>query len=172
MIDPVGTRSQARVPRDSWLTPRNIEHGPEAPETAAQPRALGPGPESPGTAGQTHGPLDSTAFARDSCLPHGLSDTDPRPSEILVKPTLPRVQSPFAEDRWSTPRALGHGPELPRTPVRQRGMSYQGRIRPGQLVDHGHSDPDQSHLGQLVNPAGPRTLLRVVLDSWSTPRAL
>ena len=51
MVDPMGTRAQARVPKESWSTPRDIGHEPEEPGTANRLQALGPGPESPGTAG-------------------------------------------------------------------------------------------------------------------------
>ena len=85
MVDPVGTRSQARVTRDSWSTPR-------------------------------------------------VSDTDLRPSELLVNAARPRGQSPVAQEKWSTTWALGQRPESPRTPGRQRGTSYQGPSGPGQLV--------------------------------------
>ena len=37
-------------------------------------------------------------------------------------------------------------------------MSDQGPSRLGQLVDHGPLYPGLSHPGQLVEPAGPRTL--------------
>ena len=170
LVDPAGHRALALVAQDHGSTPLALEpsvirpgelveaagpltHARVAWENSLIPRTIRPGPERNGRAGR----------------PRGLSDTHPRPSELLVNPARPQVQSPVAQERWSTPRAHGHGPVSPQTPVRQRGTSYQGRSRPGQLVDHGHSDPDRSHLGQLVDPAAPRNGMRVSRDTWLTP---
>ena len=152
-MNPAVHRARPRGARDSWSTAGPSTWAGVTWDSWSTPRALGLNRESRETAGR----------------PRGLSDTDPRPSELLVNPARPRVQSPVAQERWSTPRAHGHGPVSPQTPVRQRGTSYQGRSRPGQLVDHGHSDPDRSHLGQLVDPAAPRNGMRVSRDTWLTP---
>ena len=152
-MNPAVHRARPRGARDSWSTAGPRTWAGVTWDSWSTPRALGLNRESRETAGR----------------PRGLSDTDPRPSELLVNPARPRVQSPVAQERWSTPRAHGHGPVSPQTPVRQRGTSYQGRSRPGQLVDHGHSDPDRSHLGQLVDPAAPRNGMRVSRDTWLTP---
>ena len=168
----MGTRSQARVPRDSWSTSRDIAHGPEAPGTSGQPWALGPGPESPGTVGQHRGTSDQgPSRARQLVDPAG-SQTRPRIAERAGRPRGPsdatascgrqlidtagsqtRTRGP--RNYWSTPRGLGYSPVLPR-----------------KLVDHGPSDPDRSHLGVLVDPTGPWTLARIAQDSWSTLWAL
>ncbi|RKM63908.1 hypothetical protein C0215_19545 [Clostridioides difficile] len=78
---------------------------------------------------------------------------------------------PKSRDRWSTPWALGARPESPETAGEPRSTSSTAPRRPGQLVDRGSQDLGRSHLGQLVNPAGPGTQPRVARDSWSTPRA-
>ena len=77
-----------------------------------------------------------------------------------------------SRDRWSTPWALGARPESPGTAGRPHRTSSTGPGLPGQLVDRRPQDLGRSHLGQLVNTAGPRTRARVVRDSWSTPRDL
>ena len=55
---------------------------------------------------------------------------------------------------WSTPRDIAPEHDSPRGDGRSCGAS-----------DKGPSGP-----GQLVNPAFPRTQVRVTRDSWSTPR--
>ena len=96
----------------------------------------------------------------------------PSHPDCLVNHAGNRARARVPRDRWYTPGTLGHWPESLRTPVRQHGTSYQGWSRPGQLVDHGPSDPDWRHLGQLFDPAGPQTWARVTQESWSTPLAL
>ena len=53
----------------------------------------------------------------------------------------PRTFAGLTWNSWLTPRPLG--------------MSYQGWIRPGQLVDHGPSNADRSTPGHLEDPSGP-----------------
>ena len=60
------------------------------------------------------------------------------------------------QEWWSTPWALGHGPESPGTAGRPRGPSGSGPIHPGQLVD----------------PVGPQTRSHVPREFWSNPRDL
>ena len=144
LVDTAGHRAWARGARESWSTAGPRTFAGLTWNSWLTPRPLGMNRESRETAGRLR----------------GLSDMDPRPSELLVNPARPRVQSPVAQDRWSTTR-----PESPRAPVRQCGTSYKGRSHPGQLVDHGHSDPDRSLLGKLVDPAGPQTRPRVAQES-------
>ena len=156
MVDPVGTRSQARVTRDSWSTPRDIEHGPEAPGTAGRPRVLGPGPESPGTAGQPRGPWDSTASR----------------ARQLVDPAGFQTRTRGPRNYWSTPRGLGDSPQLPRRDGLPHGPTDTGPSRPGRLFDNAVRLTRVGVARDNWLTTGTRTLTGVTWDSWSTPRPL
>ena len=120
-----------------------------------------------------------------------LGPLDPIPSrpgrmvKTAVRPTRTRV----ACDSWSSPRDIGHSPDLPGTAGRPRvfgpGPEFPGATgrhrwpsdqcpsHPVDLVDHARpSDPGQSRPGQLVDPRVPRTQQRDTRDSCSTPRTL
>ena len=140
-----------RVAQDRWSTPRvlGLEH--ESPGTAGRPRGpLDQGPSRPGQ-------LDDPAYLRIKCewpgnvgrlrgtsdrsRPGHLVDTAvpqerPESCEIAGGPRGPWTRAGVTRDSWSTPQALGHGPE-------SRGTAGQAR-RP--------SDPSPSHLALLVTP--------------------
>ena len=120
-----------------------------------------------------------------------LGPLDPIPSrpgrmvKTAVRPTRTRV----ACDSWSSPRDIGHSPDLPGTAGRPRvfgpGPEFPGSTgrhrwpsdqcpsHPVDLVDPARpSDPGQSRPGHLLDPRGPRTQQRDTRDSWSTPRTL
>ena len=69
------------------------------PGYLVDPRGLGSWPESPGRADR----------------PRGLSDPGPSRLEQLVDPVGPWTQARVTRDSWSTPQALGAGPESPGT---------------------------------------------------------
>ena len=113
-----------------------------------------------------------------------------------------QTRARIARDSWSTPRALGPGPESPGTADRPRGPSDPSANGTGEVIDlgghrtqaaragqhRGPSDPAPCPLGQLLEPTGPRARARVTgtagrtlvhleqnagcRESWSTPWAL
>ena len=170
LVNPAGTWTQANRADDCiepmsgpgrivQMTGRTRElsvPGPRALDSRSTPRSLGSWPWSPGTAGRTCGtsklaqirprllvvpaaPLAQARVARDSCTTPGHSGTF-------------RV----VWDSWWTPRAVPHGPEMPRKAGRHR--------RPSNKVPR--------HPGPPVDPAGPRTQVRVARVSRLTPRTL
>ena len=134
LVDPSGTRTQARFAREIWSTPGAL--GPSArslgqlfdtvapnkvqslPGCLSKPWALGHGPESP----------------------ERLVD----PTDLRIGPESPAKEIDIAgiqslarvsRESWSNPRAFGPRPEWPVTTGRHRGHSELGRSRPGHLVD-------------------------------------
>ena len=159
--------------RTHELSDPSLSHPGELVNTAG----LGPDRESPGRAGQNHGP------SHPGCSHPGQ----------LVDPAGPHApaRARVNRDRWSTPRALGHGPVSPGTAGRPCGPWDTCPSSPGQLGNaegpqtqarvtrYSWSSPrdlghqlEVSRPGQLVDSACPRTRDRIALDSWSTPRAL
>ena len=168
MVDPVGTRSQARVPRDCWSTPRYIGHGPEAPGKAGPPRTLGPGPVSPGTAVQPRvpsgqwpsrrrqlvdpaGSRTQTRVFQGAVQHRGPSDQGPSHTRQLVDLSGSQTRTRGPRNYWSTSLGLGYSPQLPR----RNGLP------------HGPSDTGPSRHGRLVNNTVHLTRVRVARVSWS-----
>lgn len=190
LVNPDGTRTRARVARDSWSTPW----------------PLGSGNESSGTAGRRHGHSHQIASR-----PGELVDTaGPRihadvllecwssPRDLGHVPELPRTSVDAA--------ALGPRCELSWTAGQPQGISDPCLSRPGQLVDNegpqngalttreswssmqnlGHGPEllgkpcrrcGPSYLGairpgQLVDRGGESDNARVTSESSLTPRAL
>ena len=138
LVDPMGPRARSRVTLESYSTPRAI--GPErhTRESCYYPRAIGPRPEWPLRAGQTSCPgrpcrPSDPRQSRPGYLvdprglgswpespgradrPRGPSDPGPSRLEQLVDPAGPWTQARVTRDSWSTPQALGAGPESPGT---------------------------------------------------------
>ena len=106
----------------------------------------------------------------------------------LVDPTGPQTWTGAAQDRWSTPGALGpiairlvplFNTVAPRARSRiardagqNGGHSRTGLSRLEWLVDPWASDQVTSLLGLLVDTAVTRNLARFTRDSWPTPRAI
>ena len=67
----------------------------------------------------------------------------------------PRNIARVASESWSTPWDIGAGREPSRRAGRLRGVS----------------EPGGSQSGEMVDPAGPQTRVRVLQDSWSNPQA-
>ena len=175
----MGLRTQVRVTRDSCLTPRALGPGPESPVGSGRPRGpriqagvaryiwstlrgLRYSPELPRTVGLHHGPSGTgpshvgrlghnvghprkARVARDSGSPPQDIRHGPESPGTAGRPTGPWTWARVAKDIGSTSRALGHKRESP-------GNAGQPR---------GHSHPSESRHGQLVEPAGGRTMARV-----------
>ena len=150
------SQTLARVPRDSWLTPRALRHRPDLLGQLSILKSLGPGPMSPATAGRPCGPSDmSTSHLRELVDTAGLRTLarmdreswltlrtighERRSTGTAARPTSPQTLAQVTRDSWLNPRALGNGRESP---------------------------------GLLFEPAGTRTRARVTRESWWTPRAL
>ena len=155
LFDHSGTRTEARIARESWSTQG----------------ALGPRASSLGQLFDTAAP--SKIQSLPGCLskpwPLGMGLIRPKgrstPRTLRLGPKSPskwvdtagiRTLARVSRDSWSNPRALGPRTEWPVTAGRPRGPSDPRTSRPGHLVDH----------------ACPRTQARVARDSWSTTRAL
>ena len=158
LFDPVGSRTLALVARDACSTPRSVRPGPKSPGTAGRPwRISDTGPSRPGDLDDTAGPRDQPESPGKGCGTRGPSDMGPTSPGQLVDPGGHRARARVARYRWSTagprtraqvtrvcwsiPRALGPGPESPKTSGRP----------------HGPSDTSACCPGLLVNPAGTRT---------------
>ena len=79
-----GTSDSNRITRESWLTPRALEHRPVAQYRWLNLRALGPGLESPGTSGPPLGPSDTSVIQLGQ----------------LVNTEVFWTQAPVARDCW------------------------------------------------------------------------
>ena len=105
LLVPAGRRTQARVARESWSDQlswrpcRPSDPCQSRPGYLVDPRGLGSWPESLGRADRPRGP----------------SDPGPSRLEQLVDPAGPWTQARVTRDSWSTPQALGAGPESPGT---------------------------------------------------------
>ncbi|RKM63780.1 hypothetical protein C0215_19635, partial [Clostridioides difficile] len=120
------------------------------------PRVIGPELESHGRSGQHHGPPDKSTR---------------RPGE-LVDPTGTWTWAQGAQDRWSTPPALGHWPELSGTTGRHPGPSEPGanhRESWSNLRAIGPEAESPGRDGRLRRPSNPGPSCR---DSGWTPRGL
>ena len=76
----------------------------------------------------------------------------------LLETSRTRTRVRVVRDSWSTPRDIGHGPELPGTAGLPCAISDTGPSHPGSYRPPGHSDPGPRRPGELVEPAGPLTL--------------
>ena len=154
LIDPGGPWTLARVPRERCSNPgalgQSASHPGQLFDTAA-PRA-----QSPWTVGR-------------HC---GSSDTDPRQAEQQVNPPGPRTRARGSRDSWSTPWALGPGPESPRTFGQHRGPSDLGRSRPGELVEPAMPGNGPESPGTALQTRGPCGTGPSRPGSQSTPRSL
>ena len=107
----------------------------------------------------------------------------------MVYPTGPRTRARVAPESWSTSRAIGPEPESPGKAGLPHGPSDLSASCPVQLVDiaglrHGPETPGRAvrhrrHWNtapgptrHVVEPAGHRSLARVLQDSWSTLQAI
>ena len=94
-VEPVGPRTQVRVSRDSWSTPRPSE----------------PSRSHPGHLVDTAGPWAWARVAQESWLtPRALGHRREFPGQ-LVDPVGTRTRPGVAQDSLSTPRALRNGPQ-------------------------------------------------------------
>ena len=189
LVNPDGTRTRARVARDSWSTPW----------------PLGSGNEPSGTAGRRHGHSHQIASR-----PGELVDTaGPRihadvllecwssPRDLGHVPELPRTSvdaaalGPRCELSWTAGQPQGSSdpclsrpgqlvyPAGPRTRVRVSRDSWSsphalgpGLEPPGTAGRHrGPSHAIASRLGEVADPTNPWTLAHVSQDSWSSLRA-
>lgn len=85
--------------------------------------------------GSTPGPSGTVLVARKSCGHRRPSRTGLSRLGQLVDNAGPPTRSRVFRDSWSTPRALGHGPEAPRTSGRPLRHSDQGLTLPGHLLE-------------------------------------
>ena len=154
LVNPVGTRTRTRVPRDIWSTARVSELIPRRLERWSTPQTLRHDRESPGKAGQPCGP----------------SDTGPiRPGE-LVDHAGPRTHAKVTKKFGRHHGISGTGRDRPGQLVDPTGPRTRARVVLESWSTHLHSDPGLSCPGQLVNTTGTRKRARVIWDSWSTPR--
>ena len=155
-VNRAGARTQARVARGSWSTPRALGHEPDSPGTAGRlRRTWDKGPICPGELVDPVGSRNRVRVSREcwwiprglghepespgtSGRPHGTSDTGPKCPGDLVDPVGTETRPQVTWDSWSTLRA-------PDT----------GLCPPGELVEH----------------AGDWRWARVLRDRWSTLRA-
>ena len=190
LVKHAGPRTQARVARDCWLTPWELVPKHESPGIAGRPRRPSDnGPSQPGELVNTADPWNGLKCPGTAGQPRGPSGPGPRCPGELVDPVGPWKRAGVAWDRWSTPLALGKGPESSGTDGQHDGPSNPGPSRLGQLVDPAGPPAwariareswltpralrtELIHLGELVDPAGPRSQARVSWDSWSTRQAI
>ena len=157
LVDTEFPRTQVRVTRDSWSTPRSLGLGPEAPGTSGRAHeAQGTVPSCLGQLVHPVGPRAWARVARDAwsnTQAIGYGPESPGTAGIPRAHSDPSARLP---GQLFDTRALGHCPEFPVTSGRPRGPLEPGPSRPGQLVD----------------PASHRPLACVTQDSESTPWAL
>ena len=173
LVDTAGPRNQARVARNSWLTPGDPGPWPELHERWSMTWALESGPSSPGTSGQAR----------------GTSGTVTRFQGRLFDPTAPHTRSRVIRDSWSTPRAPGPWPQSPGTAGRRRRHWNPGLVHPGLLVRP--ADPrtvaqvtrdswltprgfvaERESSGTAGHPRWPKTQGRVARERWWTQWSL
>ena len=139
LVDTVGPRSQVRVTRDSWSTPRALTPKHEMPGTADPTRE--PSDMGPSLPGQLVDTARLRAWARvpqDSLsTPQALGPGPESPGTVdrtcvysargpsqageLVDSAGHRTQARFSRESLSNMWALGPGPEWPRKDGRHRG---------------------------------------------------
>ena len=155
LVDPTGPWTLARGVVHSWLTPRDIGHGPESPGTAGRHCGhLNTGPELPGYVDPER-PGTRALVTRDSWStprelghgcessrrlgrPHGTKETGASRSGQLIDIVGNWTRTQVALDSWWTPRP---------------------------------SDPSTIGPGELVELAGHGTRARVSRERWSIPGA-
>ena len=173
MVDAAGTRTRARVARDSWSTGGPSYLGRNRPESWSTPRALRPRPKWPGTAGKPRGTLDTSARPQGQLFETRAFGHEPESPRNNGRHWVPRTQERDAGDSWSTPQALRPGSGSPSRADRHHGHSALVPESPGRAGRHrGLSDTCRSCLGYLEDHARPWVQFRVARDSCSTPRAL
>ena len=174
LVEPEVPRNWARVAKDIGSTSRDLGHECDSPGNADQPagnrtqarvvkdswstpRGTGHKCDSPRRAGRTRGHSYPAAG---------------RPGQ-LVDPVGLWTWARVARDCWLNMQALGQEREWTGRTGRPRGAHGSGPKLP---VTSGRtcwpSDPGPIRPGQLVDPTGTRTQVRVSRESWSTPRAL
>ena len=140
LVDTTGPRTQARVTRDSCLTPQALGTGPSCPRKLVDPagprtraqvikdigttfRALGHERESPGNAGQprvySHPSVSRQGPLVESAGPRTRDRVTRRAGRLRGTSGKAR----FFQDACSTPRALRPGPKSPRTADPPSGTS-------------------------------------------------
>ena len=139
LVNPAVHRARSQGAQDSWSTAGPRTWAGVTWHSWSTPRALGLNRNSCETAGRTR----------------GLSDTDPRPSELQVNPARARVQT-----------------QLPRIDGLTHGPPDTGPSRPGRLVKNAVRLTRVRNARENWLTTGPRTLTGVTWDSWSTPRTL
>ena len=182
MVYPTGPRTQARVSRDTWSTPRGLGYSPQLPRRAGPLRGpSGTGSSHPGCLLETAVPTNRARVTQENWSTTG-----------------PRTLTGVTWDSWSTPWALKPGPESLRTACRHRMLSDPGTSCPVVLDESAClelqcespgtasrprriSEPSASGPGLLVEPAGvelwpesPRTAGRPhgPLDTSQSPPGL
>ena len=173
LVEAVGPRTQARVARECWSTSRAIGPQRESLRRGGRHRKHShTGLSCPGEL------VDPMGYRRRA---QGLRSAG--------RPRRPSDRIPITRESWSTPRALGPGPESPWCADPTCGTTDLFPSHPGLLVNPAvHRTqaqvarvswwtlralgPSSSHPGELVDPVGPRTQARVARQSWSFPQAL
>ena len=140
LVHPSGPWTRARVTRDNWSTPRPLGPEPESPWRVGRPRVAWTKRESP----------------EAGVRPRSTTGTVQSHPGKLVDTTGRRAWAQVTRDCWSTPRALGRGPESRRIVGRTRRPSDLSPSCPGHLVDY----------------VGPQTWAGVARNTWSTQWAL
>ena len=112
--------------------------------------------QSPGRAGRPHGPSGAGLNSQGQLVEPAGHRTQSRVPGTAAGTCSHRTQARFTREYWSTPQALGHKRESPKTAGRTQGLS----------------DPGPSHPGHLFDPLGHRALSRVSQEHRSTSRAL
>ena len=144
----------SRISRESWSILVVLLPGPESPGTEGRPRR-----HSDRGPSRTRDLVDTAGTRTQARVTwrHGRPlDTGSRHLGHLVEPEGTRTRARVARDGWSTPSALGPGPETPGTSVRNCKASGTGPSHPGQVVDLGTSDQNPIRPAELVDTAGPR----------------
>ena len=132
LVDPEVLRTQARVSRDSWLTPRALGQGPDSHGTVSRPlRPSDPGPRPPGQPVDPAGTRSLAGVARDIWSPpralgHGPGSpgTAGQPQDLGPEPEWAGRYSGHCGPLGTGPSRLGSvidpaiprvGPETPGT---------------------------------------------------------
>ena len=99
---------------------------------------------------------------------------DPGPCRLgdLLDTAGPRTRAQAVQYSWSTPQALGHGPESPGTAGLPAGPRTRARFTRDIWSTLRASELSPSPLGLGVETAGARTRAQVTLDSFWTPQEL